>query len=116
MTYYTVRVNTGIIVLYCLDECHLVALIKFTKEIEDWEMLGVYLGIKNVILMDIKRKNHQLPGSARKDMLMTWLDGGKATRAKFIEALKDMGYLRIVQEIESQNGNNKDYFMYQKLT
>ena len=78
-------------------------------------MLGVYLGIKNAILMDIKRKNHQLPGSARKDMLMTWLDGGKATRAKFIEALKDMGYLRIVQEIESQNGNNKRLFYVSKI-
>ena len=76
-------------------------------------MLGVYLGIKNAILNDIKRKNHHEPGPACKDMLMTWLDGGKATRAKFIQALKDMGYLNIVQEIESQNGNNKCYFMYQ---
>ena len=88
---------------------------KNVKEIEDWEMLGVYLGIKNAVLMDIKSKNHHQPGSARKDMLMTWLDGGKATRAKFIEALKDMGYLRIVQEIESQNGNNERLFMYQKF-
>ena len=79
-------------------------------------MLGVYLGIKNAILMDIKTKNHQLPESARKDMLMTWLDGGKATRAKFIEALKDKGYLGIVQEIESQNGNNKRLFHVSKLT
>ena len=92
-----------------IDECHLVALIRFAKEIEDWETLGVYLGIKKVVLKEIKKNNHQLPGSARKDMLMTWLDGGKATRAKFIEALKDMGYLRIVQEIESQNGNTKIY-------
>ena len=79
-------------------------------------MLGVYLGIKNAVLMDIKSKNHHQPGPTRKDMLMTWLDRGKATRAKFIEALKDMGYLRIVQEIESQNGKYKCYFMYPKLT
>ena len=91
------------------DECHLVALIRFAKEIEDWEILGVYLGIKNAILMDIKRNNHHQPGPSRKDMLMTWLDEGKATRAKFIEALKDMGYLHIAQEIESQNGNSKIY-------
>ena len=78
-------------------------------------MLGVYLGIKNAVLMDIKSKNHHQPGPARKDMLMTWLDGGKATRAKFIEALMDMGYLRIIQEIESQNGNYKCYYMYPKL-
>ena len=77
-------------------------------------MLGVYLGIKNAILNDIKRKNYHQPGPARKDMLMTWLDGGKATRAKFIEALKDMGYLRIVQEIESQKGNNNSYYVLLK--
>ena len=79
-------------------------------------MLGVYLGIKKAVLMDIKSKNHQLPGSARKDMLMTWLDGGEATRAKFIEALKDMDYLRIAQEIESQIGKNKRIFYVSKLT
>ena len=90
-----------------IDECHLVALIRFAKEIEDWEMLGVYLGIKNAVLKEIKKNNHYQPGPARKDMLMTWLDGGEATRAKFIEALKDMGHLDIAEKIESQNGNNK---------
>ena len=74
--------------LYFLDECHLVALIRFAKEIEDWEMLGTYLGIKNAVLKDIKSKNHHQPGTARKDMLMTWLDGGEATSTKFIQALK----------------------------
>ena len=72
-------------------------------------MLGVYLGIKNAVLKDIKKNNHHQSGPARKDMLMTWLDAGVATRAKFIEALKDMGHLRIAQEIESQNGNSKIY-------
>ena len=72
-------------------------------------MLGVYLGIKNVVLKEIKKNNHHQPGPARKDMLMTWLDEGIATRAKFIEALKDMGHLDIVQKIESQNGNTKIY-------
>ena len=75
-------------------------------------MLGVYLGIKNAVLKEIKKNNHYQSGPARKDMLMTWLDKGKATRKKFIEALKDMDHLRIVQEIESQNGNNN--FKYLK--
>ena len=69
-------------------------------------MLGVYLGIKNPVLKDIIKNSHYQSGTARKDMLMTWLNGGEATRAKFIEALNDMGYLRIAQEIESLNGNN----------
>ena len=75
-------------------------------------MLGVYLGIKNAVLKDIKRNNHHQSGPARKDMLMTWLDEGIATRAKFIEALKDMGHLDIAQKIESQNGNTKIMFVY----
>ena len=94
------------------DECHLAALIRFAKEIEDWETLGVYLGIKNVVLKEIKKNNHHQSGPARKDMLMTWLDGGKATRANFIEALEDMGHLDIAQKIESQNGNTKFTFVY----
>ena len=69
----------------------------------------MYLGIKNVVLKEIKKNNHHQSGPARKDMLMTWLDGGIATRAKFIEALKDMGHLDIAQKIESQNGNIKIY-------
>ena len=58
-------------------------------------MLGVYLGIKNAVLKDIKRNNHHQSGPARKDMLMTWLDAGEATGAKSIEALRDMGHLCI---------------------
>ena len=58
-------------------------------------MLGVCLGIKNAVLKDIKRNNHHQSGPARKDMLMRWLDAGEATGTKVIEALKDMGHLRI---------------------
>ena len=64
----------------------LVALIKLVKEIEDWKMLGVYLGM-NAVLMDIKSKNHYQSGSGSKGMIMTWLDKEEATSAKFIEAL-----------------------------
>ena len=95
--------------VFSIDECHLVALLRFAKEIEDWEMLGVYLGIKNAVLKEIKKNSHYQSGPARKDMLMTWLDGGEATRTKFFEALKDMGHIRLAQEVESQNGNNKFY-------
>ena len=86
------------------DECHLVPLIKVAREIEDWEMLGIFLGIKNAVLKDIKHDNQHQSGPARKDMLMKWLEGGKATRAGFIEALKNMGQLCLVHEIESVEG------------
>ena len=91
--------------IFCLsDESHLVPLIKVAREIEDWEMLGIFLGIKNVVLKDIKNDNQHQSGPARKDMLMKWLEGGKATKADFIEALKNMGQLRLVHEIESLEG------------
>ena len=93
------------IYFYCLsDECHLVPLLKIAREIEDWEMLGTYLGIKNVVLKDIKHDNQHQSGPARKDMLMKWLEGGKATKADFIEALKNMNQFRLVHQIESLEG------------
>ena len=39
-------------------------------------------------------------------MLVTWLKSGNANRVDFIEALKAIDKLRIVQEIMSENGNN----------
>ena len=89
------------------DECHLVPLLMVVREIEDWEILGVFLGIKNAVLKDIKKNNHHQQGPARKDMLMTWLEGGKATKEDFIEALRKMGQLRIVNEIESAEGSQE---------
>ena len=89
------------------DECHLVPLLMVVREIEDWEILCVFLGIKNAVLKDIKKNNHHQQGPARKDMLMTWLEEGKATKEDFIEALRKMGQLRIVNEIESAEGSQE---------
>ena len=91
------------------DECHLVPLIKVAREIEDWEMLGIFLGIKNAVLKDIKHDNQHQSGPARKDMLMKWLEGGKATKADFIEALKNMSQIRLVHQIESLEGKLQLY-------
>ena len=89
-----------------IDECHLSPLVKLVKEVNDWEILGIHLGIKDSVLKDIKALNHFQPAPSRKDMLVTWLKSGSANRADFIEALKAIDELRIVQEIISQNGNN----------
>ena len=68
--------------------------------------MGIHLGIKDSVIKDIKVLNHFQPASSRKDMLVTWLKSGCANRDDFIEALKAIGQLRIVQEILSQYGNN----------
>ena len=79
---------------------------KFVREVDDWEIFGIHLGVKNAVIKDIKALNHYQPAPSRKDMLVTWLKSGNANRANFIEALKAIGQLRIVQEIISHNGNN----------
>ena len=92
--------------IFIIGECHLSALVKLIKEVNDWEILGIHLGVKDAVIKDIKALNHYQPAPSRKDMLVTWLKSGNANREVFIEALKAIGQLRIVQEILSQNGNN----------
>ena len=89
-----------------IDESHLSALVKLIKEVDDWEKMGIHLGVKDTVIKDIKALNHYQPAPSRKDMLVTWLKSGNANREDFIEALKAIGQLCIVQEILSQNGNN----------
>ena len=79
---------------------------KFVREVDDWEIFGIHLGVKNAVIKDIKALNHYQPAPSRKDMLVTWLKSGNANKADFIEALKAIDEHCIVQEILSQNGNN----------
>ena len=79
---------------------------KFVREVDDWEIFGIHLGVKNAVIKDIKALNHYQPAPSRKDMLVTWLKSGNANKADFIEALKAIDEHRIVQEILSQNSNN----------
>ena len=79
---------------------------KFVREVDDWEMFGIHLGVKNAVIKDIKALNHYQPAPSRKDMLVTWLKSGNANKADFIVALKAIDEHRIVQEILSQNGIN----------
>ena len=76
-------------------------MVTIVKEIEDWEILGIHLGIKNTVIKDIKARNHFQPAPSRKDMLVKWLHTGTASRAVFMEALKKIDEHRIVHEIES---------------
>ena len=83
-----------------LDECHLSALLQIVNEVTDWEILGIHLGVKDVVIKDIKEANHYQPQPARKDMLVEWLHGGNAKRSDLIKALKIMNESSIVDKIE----------------
>ena len=87
-----------------IDECHLSALIKFVKEVHNWEILGIHLGVKDVVIKDIKEANYYQPQPARKDMLVEWLHGGNAKRSDLFEALKSINENRLIQDIEAAAG------------
>ena len=89
-----------------IDECHLSALVKHVKEVDNWDILGIHLGVKNDVIKDIKALNHSQPAPSRKDLLVTWLKSGHANRADFIKALKAIGQHHVAQEILTQNGKN----------
>ena len=91
---------------YVIDECHLSALVKHVKEVDDWEILGIHLGVKDAVIKDIKVLNYSQPAPSRKDMLVKWLKSGCANRADFIKALKAIGKHHIAQDILSQNGKD----------
>ena len=74
---------------------------KILKEVEDWEILGIHLGIKDSVIKDIKAANFFQPVPSRKDMLVKWLKGGRANRTDFIKALRNIDEHRIAYEIES---------------
>ena len=68
------------------------------KEItDDWESLGIQLGVKEAKIRDIRGNNVQFPRPVQKafQMLMAWYDKGDATYRKLEEALtaEDKGRL-----------------------
>ena len=40
------------------------------KEVEDWEILGIHLGIKDTVIKDIKAAHFFQPAPSHKDMLV----------------------------------------------
>lgn len=72
------------------------------REVYQWDILGTFLGILDSILQTIKVNNHYQVEPSRKDMLIQWVNGGKASKAALIEALKSMKLQRIVSELESK--------------
>ena len=60
------------------------------KLVDEWELLGIYLGIENHKLKEIKNGGQNQVTVCRKDMICHWLETGTATREGLILALVDV--------------------------
>ena len=83
------------------DESHAPVILKaINKIVNEWETLGLYLGIENKDLKTIHFNSlHQIDIS-RKDMICHWLKTGTATREKLIKALEDLGRNDVAAEVK----------------
>ena len=77
--------------LFCsLDQSHAPVILKALKKlVDDWELLGLYLGIENHKLKEIKYDSQNQVAVCRKDMICYWLETGTATREGLMSALVD---------------------------
>ena len=83
------------------DESHAPVILKAIKEIvNEWETLGLYLGIQNRDLKTIYFNSLHQIDICRKDMIVHWLKTGTATREKLIEALEDLERNDVAAEVK----------------
>ena len=83
------------------DESHAPVVLKAIKEIvNEWETLGLYLGIQNRDLKTIHFNSLHQIDICRKDMIVHWLKTGTATREKLIEALQDLERNDVAAEVK----------------
>ena len=83
------------------DESHAPVILKAIEQIvNEWEILGLYLGIQDHKLKSINYNSlHQIDVS-RKDMICHWLKTGTATREKLIKALEDLERNDVAAEVK----------------
>ncbi|XP_019863354.1 PREDICTED: uncharacterized protein LOC109592313, partial [Amphimedon queenslandica] len=85
-----------------LNESHApVILTAINKIVNEWETLGIFLGIKNEELKLIHFNSLHQIDICRKDMIVHWLKTGTATREKLIEALEDVERSDVAAEVKS---------------
>ena len=69
------------------------------KLVDEWELLGLYLGIENHKLKEIRYDGQNQVMVCRKDMICYWLETGTATREGLILALVDAQRNDIVADV-----------------
>ena len=83
------------------DESHAPIILKaINKIVNEWEILGLYLGIKNEDLESIDFNSLHEIKVCRKDMICHWLKTGTATREKLIKALEDLERNHVAAEVK----------------
>ena len=83
------------------DESHAPVILKAIKKIvNEWNTLGIYLGIKNEDLESIDFNSLHRIDICRKNMIIHWLKTGTATREKLIEALEDLDRNDVAAEVK----------------
>ena len=83
------------------DESHAPVILKaINKIVNEWETLGLYLGIENEELKLIYSKSFYQIDVSRKDMICHWLKTGTATREKLIKALEDLERNDVAAEVK----------------
>ncbi|XP_019860491.1 PREDICTED: uncharacterized protein LOC109588814 [Amphimedon queenslandica] len=84
-----------------LSESHAPVILKAINSIvNEWETLGLYLGIKNKDLKTIYFNSLHQIDICRKDMIVHWLKTGTATREKLIKALEDLERNDVAAEVK----------------
>ncbi|XP_019859616.1 PREDICTED: uncharacterized protein LOC109587834 [Amphimedon queenslandica] len=84
-----------------LNESHAPVILKaINKIVNEWENLGIFLGLENEELKLIHSKSFYQIDVSRKDMIILWLKTGTATREKLIKALQELGRNDIAAEVK----------------
>ena len=83
------------------DESHAPVILKaINKIVNEWEILGLYLGIQDHKIQSIKYNSLHEIDVSRKNMICHWLKTGTATREKLIKALEDLERNDVAAEVK----------------
>uniref|UniRef100_A0A1X7TUD3 Death domain-containing protein n=1 Tax=Amphimedon queenslandica TaxID=400682 RepID=A0A1X7TUD3_AMPQE len=84
-----------------LNEFHAPVILKAVKKIvNEWDTLGLYLGVQNEDLLSIDFNSLHQINVCRKNMIVHWLKTGTATREKLIKALEDLERNDVAAEVK----------------
>ena len=74
------------------DQRHAIVILKAINDVVlDLELFGIFLGLSNAVIQEIKVNSPHEVQTRRKDIIIAWLETGTATRSALISALEDVG-------------------------
>ena len=79
-------------------EMTIIAVMRYTKDIKDWSVLSLLLGLSERDLHDINI-DEQTSTEKHKAIIIKWLDRGSASWAQLVGALKD----DLIQQVDIAN-------------